>query len=732
MLSSKLKSFKPNDNHSHYYKRDTSQQALDNLTEDLRNIDWGFIYHCNDVNNVYNDFIHVLSTSFNKHCKLKRASKKNKTIRSPWLTPGIFNSIKSKNKLYKEYIHNPTDNNKIKFTVYRNKLTSIIRFAKKNYYKNLFESNKNNLAKTWQTINNVIGCAKPRSNNIKIKHNNNILTNDHEIANAFNDFFTSVGPNLASKIPSCSNSFHDYFPFSNISSFFLTPANIADVINIIQNLPKKSAPGVDTIPTSILQQNCFILAAPLTYIINLSFENGIFPDHLKLARVTPIFKSGDSQSVSNYRPISVLSTISKVFERIMYNKLELYLSKYDILSKEQFGFRKNYSTYMACLDLINFITTGFDNKEATLGVFIDLSKAFDTVDHGILLDKLRYCGVRGIAHKWFESYLTNRKQLVNVNHSSSTFNDITCGVPQGSILGPLLFLLFINDLPNCSNVLKFVLFADDTSILFKNSDPRSCIPLLNDELQNVSIWFKANKLSLNIKKTNFMIFQSKPSNFADLDIIIDGSIIKQVDTVKFLGLFVDSRLSWKPHIDHLSTKIAKTIGILHKIKYFVPLTILQTLYFSLIFSSLSYCNLIWGNTFPTYLNRLFILQKRAIRLITSSDYSINVKSLFKNLNTPTLFDIYKHQLGSFMFKVHRNILPINFCKLFELNSNIHGHFTRHCSDYHLPSIKSEINRKSVIFTGTKFWNNLDQSLKNSSSVTSFNKKLKYHLLNNYS
>ena len=383
---------------------------------------------------------------------------------------------------------------------------------------------------------------------------------------------------------------------------------------------------------------------------------------------------------------------------------------------------------MAALDLINFITTGFDNKEFTLGVFVDLSKAFDTVDHSILLYKLRYYGIRGIAYNWFSSYLSNRKQCVGVNGASSSFQNITCGVPQGSILGPLLFLIYINDVPNCSDKLKFILFADDTSILFKTKDPPSCISLLNDELDFLSTWFKANKLSLNVKKTNFMIFQNRYSAYNDLSITIDGSVVKQVNNVKFLGLTIDSRLSWKPHIDLLCSKVAKTIGILHKIKCIVPNNVLKILYNSLILSNISYCNLVWGNTYSCYLNRLYILQKRAIRLITWSDYSSKVGKLFKDLNTLSVFDIYKHQLGSFMYKIYHSILPSKFCSLFNLNNNIHNHFTRHCNDYHLHRITSDINKKSFVFAGTQFWNNLSLSLKDSHSSNVFNKNLKLHLL----
>ena len=201
-----------------------------------------------------------------------------------------------------------------------------------------------------------------------------------------------------------------------------------------------------------------------------------------------------------------------------------------------------------------------------------------------------------------------------------------------------------------------------------------------------------------------MIFQNKHSTYKDLNITIDGTIVKQVHTVKFLGLLIDSHLTWKPQIDHLCSKISKIIGVLYKIKHFVPPSVLKILYNSLIFCNLSYCNIVWGNTYFTYLNRLFMLQKRAIRLITSSHYSSNTSSLLSELNTLSLYDIYKYQMGSFMYKIYHNSLPPKFCNLFQLNSSFHNHFTRHCNDYHLHSVNSIINKRSFVFTGIQFWN----------------------------
>ena len=342
----------------------------------------------------------------------------------------------------------------------------------------------------------------------------------------------------------------------------------------------------------VMKQTCQLFLSPLNYIINLSFNTGIFPMELKKAIVLPTHKDGDIRMIENYRPIYVLPFFSKIFERLMYDRILTFLNKHNILYKYQFGFKKSHSTYMALTVLIDKILNALDQGKCVVGLFLDFSKAFDTVNHAILLNKLKHYGIRGTALHWLTSYISNRYQYVVYNVRSSE-KLITCGVPQGSILGPLLFLLYVNDLPSVSTKLFTLLFADDTNLFIEDMDTTHINQILTEEIGKILIWLKANKLSLNVDKTNFIVF-SRRRTINDVYIKIEGKNIERVTKVKFLGVIIDSKLTWKEHINYISNKISKYIGIIYKTKKVLTKSALIGLYYSFVYPYLTYCNILWG------------------------------------------------------------------------------------------------------------------------------------------
>ena len=357
----------------------------------------------------------------------------------------------------------------------------------------------------------------------------------------------------------------------NQSSAF-QPTTISNACHLLSGLSSNKATGIDKISCKIIKIAAPVIADSLTYIFNQVITQSSFPDEWKMARVTPIFKNGQRNLPENYRPISVLPVISKIMERILYDQLYNYLTKFKILSDCQFGFRKSHSTTTALLDCTNEWYVNLDKKLFNLVVLIDLKKAFDTVDHQILLRKLELCGIKGQALTLFKSYLTNRNQICQIKNFISSDRPTRCGVPQGSILGPLFFLLYINDLPQCLNKTKPRLFADDTNLTAASQSITELENAVNSDLENLRKWLIANKLSLNVAKTEFILIGSKPmiKGTADfhLNIKIDNKPIKQIQECKSLGVIIDQYLSWNSNTENICKKVTAGISALRRLKHF--------------------------------------------------------------------------------------------------------------------------------------------------------------------
>ena len=436
---------------------------------------------------------------------------------------GIINSIKFRDKMYKRLRLTNCDSPMYE-TLEKNLknynciLQRNINAAKKNYYESKFNRYVSNIKQTWTTINELLNkCNNKKEFPSYFIINGDKIDNKEDIANNFNSFFQNIGPTLSANIPQHKNITIKTFLKEKIAfSFEFSLLEQETVFKIISKINSKHSCGHDDISTILMKNICPLILSPITLILNQSLSTGIFPDRLKIAKIIPLFKKEDPHKLDNYRPISLLPAFSKIFEKAVFLQLYEYFNKNNLLYKSQYGFRTLHSTELASLEIIDIIGKDLDNGKLPIGVFLDLSKAFDTLDHTILLDKLLYYGIKGTELAWFKSYLTNRTQFVSYNGTNSRTLTITTGVPQGSILGPLLFIIYMNDIHNASSKFHAILFADDTNLTstlcsFDVNIDNNCNNLqlstnINKELKNIQIWLEINKLSLNVKKTKFMIF----------------------------------------------------------------------------------------------------------------------------------------------------------------------------------------------------------------------------------
>jgi hypothetical protein len=384
---------------------------------------------------------------------------------------------------------------------------------------------------------------------------------------------------------------------------------------------------------------------------------------------------------------------------------------------------------MAILLLVDRISNALENGECVIGLFLDLSKAFDTVDHHILLQKLHHYGVRGVAYSWFESYLSNRSQFVIYNKVKSETSVIKCGVPQGSILGPLLFLLYINDLSTVSKACFSVLFADDTNLFIQGKNINDMCHKVNEEMKIIMEWLYCNKLSLNVSKTHYVVFHSRGKKICDTNIHLAGKNIEKVDKTKFLGVIIDSELSWSHHIDYICNKTSKCAGILYKARQKFQKPVMIQLYYAFVYPYLIYCNHVWGNAYHVHINRLIILQKRIIRTITCSGFREHTAQLFANNSLLKINEINVYVLCDFIFKYYDGALPIVFNDFFTLNENVHQYATRQSTNISIPFCKLNCRKNSPKIRGANLWNNLPSIVKKSETNFVFKKLLREHIFN---
>ena len=612
----------------------------------------------------------------------------------------------------------------------RNQVTSINTALKKQYYSNKIQASNGNIKETWSTLNQFLN-KRSRSTNIDMiqEPGRNIL-NKQSIFETMNDFFCSIGRNLADKIENSPNPLlsGDYEVNPLNRKFKFNSVSIQDISKEIYKLKKSKSFGDDGISTFFIKSAMPYIENSLVYLFNTSIESGIFPDRWKIARITPIFKSGVKTDKSNYRPKSVLPVVSRLLEKLIFNQLNDFLNKNDLIAQSQSGFRALHSTATTFLKCTDDWYNALDTGQNVGLVFLDLRKAFDTVDHDILCKKLMHYGIRDRDLSWFTSYLSNRRQYCRVDGIDSKISKIDIGLPQGSCLRPLLFLIYINDLPLSVPVSTTHMFADDTSLCHMSKNNSQLNDQINGDLKFLNSWLKGNKLSLNVQKTNSMLICTKPkcktlidSNLK-LDLTIEGNELEGVPCIKYLEVQIVHNLNWKEHIKTISLKISRAIGFKKYAKKFLPSAILQLLYNSIIEPHIRYCCSVWGSCGVTTINQLHKLQNRVARIITNSDYNSPSRAIIERLGWSTVEELINSESSRMVYKSLNNLAPQYLRDIFEKNSLISSFNLRNTNtDLRIPMKHTAMGQKAFSYRGAKLWNNLPIETKRASSMSVFKK-----------
>jgi exonuclease III len=675
-----------------------SKSNLQRFCAAVRQQDWSDVYDTSDVNVCYS----TIDSHLKKHYDLSFPLVQFKIperAKHPWMTNDLLKLIDKKNHIFAEFQKSGSSALKDIYKHLEREVKRKVRYARRCYETDNFEKCNGNISKTFAHINRLLGRekhAKHGTSQSLVIDGNEISGKD--LANRFNTYFAEVG-NVKTNITYD----HTYMPNIDTSGqrFRFKAATPNYVANVIHNLQNNCAAGLDGLKAGPLKAVSDVLCGPITHLVNLCFRTQSFPDGLKEARVTILHKKGDKNMLSNYRPISVLKVLSKVLEKCISQQLYEYFESTKLFVNEQFGFRRQKSTELALLSAKEYILSAFKENQYVLGIFIDIQKAFDSLKHNILVRKLQHYNVDVSAINLISSYLSNRKQQVVLAESSSEFTALRFGVPQGSILGPLLFLIYINDvvnvLPRKDNATT-IMYADDTNYLLKGQEARQLEQWGQQTLDNISDWAERNGLIVNKKKTEAIVFQAKNKTVPSINLYFEGHKIDFVDNVRFLGVYFSRDLSWNYHVNNaLMPKLACITGILRRIQYLIPLRVHKLIYYSLFHSHLYYCLLVHGTCGKTLTDKLHSMQKRLVRIMFNlpSDYpSTLLEPYIRRMDLVRVTNLYDYKLLRSIHvscKANEHYLSMSNLKLHEPSK----YETRNSQMYVVPFTKREYGRQSI-------------------------------------
>lgn len=683
-----------------------------------------------DANKETTLFLIWLNNVLNKYFPIRSKNLSIKRIKMPWLTNDIMKLIHKKHKLFialKKKLFPYAA-----YRAYSDLLKILINKVKMKYMRNSFKSNKNNSKKLWKSVDTILGRKSKNNlvhNEIKLS-DNTVLKNNTDIAEAFNNYFNSIPTETQANLGPPIRDYSHLIPVCPNTLVF-SESTPAEFMAVIQNLNNKG--GTIELPISLIKYLKNELALILSQLFNLCIQTGHYPDAFKLARITPLYKSGSKSLISNYRPISLLPIFNKIFEKLLHQRIEHHFSSNNLISENQFGFRKQRDTQQATLKLVNEVLPTLGTETKAIGIFLDFSKAFDTVDHSLLLSKLQSYGVRDLSFRLIKSYLTDRSHYVSFSQVSSSKKHTATGVPQGSVLGPLFFNIYTNDINYLFNDEKLVLYADDSTLIACHSNSILLNFHVNYLLYKLSDWCKYNKLALNNKKTKWIFFTYRNSFVPTL--YIDGVQIERVDVFKYLGFHIDCHLTHKFHVRFLTAKLSRFCYITSIIKKYITTESAKIIFYGIIQPVVVYGLLIYGGALmlgsSTHrLQRKY--DKIVLNLFANRNETIhNINLVYKRNKILKIVDLYKCQCCVALFKIlNENYAPFLSDSVNALERH-HMYNFRHNNNFNIPFPNARSVKMNFVYNAISLWNNLSCDLKCLPNSTQFEKAFKSVCLASY-
>jgi len=680
----------------------------------------------NNIGNV-DDLIQTLQQAKERSTKTIRVRTRNKN----WITPLVLEKMKERKKAYDVFKKDPTNvSKKTRYMNTKKAVEKLLKEEKSKFVSKKIEEAGNNCRKVWKIIkhdlSNTTDDGKSTTISSVIDKNGKAVVSSIDIANTFNNFFNNVGENIVKDIKRNASANCSQFKIYNDKTLFFSPVSEQEVYEIIMSLNKNATPGIDKITVSDLQELVLLISSPLTKMINKCLSDGIFPESLKKAYIIPIHKQGKKDECGNYRPISILNSLSKVFEKVINLKIRNFIQNTIGFDENQYGFLEKSGTESAIAATLEQIYDALDEGYYVGAVFIDLTKAFDVVNHSKLLERLDDLGIRGISNDLLKSYLTNRSQCVKINNVCSNELNIKTGVPQGSLLGPLLYLLYIMNIPKHKMISSYNIYADDTNLIAKSKTLDELEKTINKDLRLLSEWLDLSELAINVKKTNYIIFKVPNKKYNQIELKINGSTIQNVSCVKYLGIYIDEFLKWDKQIVKIKKSVIPVITAIRRCGG-LPKQAAKLVFNGFILSQIRYNICSWSNCAKFHIEQIGTIMNKSLKSLLKLSPRTSTKDLYKNTGYLDINQLIYFEKSKYIFNIKKGNQKSKL--ILQERNEIHNYNTRNRNNINIPKVKTTKNANSLKCSAIKIYNSLPSEIKNCQNVHIFKKKLKKHIQN---